>query len=206
MIYTEQGSANLTTSDVTATDATALPSGWSNADIGSVAAAGTSKYSNLTFTIDGSGADIWGSADEFHFAYRPWTGDGTIVARVATLENVSQWTKAGVMMREALTASSRHAMMIVSPGKGLAFQRRVSTGGLSTHTSGGSGTAPHWVRLVRNGSTLTASVSSDGLTWTVVGSDTIGMTETIYVGLAVTSKQDGTLATATFDNVNVTAP
>jgi hypothetical protein len=126
------------------------------------------------------------------------TGDGSIVTRVATEQYVANWTKAGVMLRETLDPSSAHAFMLVSPGKGLAFQRRVSTGGLSTSTSGGAGAAPYWVKLTRAGSTITAFMSPDGNTWTTVGSDTFSMASTIYVGLAVSSNVYGTLATATF--------
>jgi hypothetical protein len=60
------------------------------------------------------------------------------------------------------------------------------------------------VKLARAGDVFTASVSPDGVTWTVVGSDTIVMGSTINVGLAVSSHVAGTLATATFDNVAIT--
>jgi hypothetical protein len=95
--------------------------------------------------------------------------------------------------------------MLVSPGKGLAFQRRAETNGISTSTSGGAGTAPYYVRLTRTGATIAASMSSDGANWTLVGTDTIAMTPTIYVGLAVSSHVAGTLATATFTDTAVTA-
>ena len=62
------------------------------------------------------------------------------MAHVTSVENVQAWVKAGVMIRERLTADSAHAFMLVSAGKGLAFQRRVANGGLSTSTSGGTGT------------------------------------------------------------------
>ena len=62
------------------------------------------------------------------------------------------------MVRESLTAASRHATVFASAAKGYAFQRRVDTGEYSVHTSGGAGTAPGWVRLVRTGD-LVRSVS-----------------------------------------------
>src|SRR4030095_12283646 len=99
-----------------------------------------------TFTIQGAGTDIAGTADQFHFAYRTLTGNGEIVARVASLKDATR-AKAGVMIRESLTAASRHAFATITPG-GLAFQRRVTTGASSWSTSGGAGTAPCWVRLV----------------------------------------------------------
>ncbi len=180
-----------------------LPSGWSAGDIGAVAAAGTSCYSEGTFTIRGSGADIWGSTDEFRFVYRTMSGDGSIIAHVASLENVDPWTKSGVMMRASLAANAAHASFFVSPGKGLAFQRRATTGGTTTHTSAGSGSPPAWVGLVRSGNTVGAYTSTNGSSWTLVASQTISLGSTIYVGIPVTSHRDGTLATATVTNVSV---
>lgn len=182
-----------------------LPSGWASSDIGAVGAAGHATYSSGTFTVAGSGADIWGSADAFRFVYTTLTGDGSIVTRVTSEQYVSNWTKAGVMMRETLDPGSQHALMLVSPGKGLAFQRRVAAGGLSISTPGGAGIAPYSLKLTRTGSTIAASISSDGSHWTLVGTDTISMTPTIYVGLAVSSHVAGTLATATFASTAVAA-
>jgi hypothetical protein len=178
-----------------------LPAGWASRDIGSVSAAGSSSFTSDTWTLKGSGADIWGAGDEFHFASRTMTGDGTILARVATVSNTDVWTKAGVMIRETLTAESKHAAMFVSPGKGLAFQRRAATAGVTTSTSGFAGTAPYWVAIVRAGTTFSAYISTTGASWTLVGSETISMASTVYVGLALTSHRDGTLATGTFTNV-----
>jgi endonuclease/exonuclease/phosphatase family metal-dependent hydrolase len=181
-----------------------LPTGWTSKDIGVTGAAGKAATAGSTFVVDGAGLDVWGTADQFQFAYKTLTGDGTIVAQVATLENVASWTKAGVMMRETLTDGSKHAFMLVSPGKGLAFQRRPSTGGVSVHTAGGTGLAPYFLKIERKGSAFTASKSLDGVTWTVVGTQTMNMTATIYVGVAVSSHITGTLATGTFDRVAVT--
>jgi parallel beta-helix repeat protein len=180
----------------------ALPSPWQTTDIGAVGRAGSVSYDGSAFKVIGSGADIWGTTDALRFVYQPLTGDGSVVARVASVQAVDVWTKAGVMIRESLAATARHASKFVSPGRGLAFQRRTSTGGTSTHT-GTSGTAPVWVRIARAGSTFTAAWSSDGVTWQTLGSDTIGMNATVYVGLAVTSHNNTASALATFDHVAV---
>ena len=132
------------------------------------------------------------------------TGNGEIVARVASITNAHAWSKAGVMIREALTGQSRHASVFASVGKGYAFQRRPETAGLSVHTAGGSGTAPGWVRLVRNGDLFQAYRSADGASWTSIGSDTIPMTSTVYVGLAVTSHNASATTTAVIDSLRIT--
>jgi hypothetical protein len=111
-----------------------------------------------------------------------------------------------VMMRNTLAADSAHALMLITPGiKGLAFQRRPVGGGLSSHTSGGVGVPPAWLKLTRAGSTVTAYRSADGVAWTLVGSDTVALGTTIYVGLVVSSHDNLALATATFDHVSIAA-
>lgn len=60
-----------------------LPSQWVSQDIGSVGLTGGVSYTDGTYTINGSGADIWNTADAFHYVYQPFGGDAEIVARVA---------------------------------------------------------------------------------------------------------------------------
>jgi hypothetical protein len=184
--------------------AQALPSGWASADIGSPALAGSASYAGTTFTVTGAGADVWDGSDQFRFVYRQLTGDGVIVARVASLQQAHAWSKAGVMVRETLTASAKNAFTLVSSAKGLAFQRRQSTYGLTTSTINPSGAPPRWVKLERKGATFTASTSTDGAAWQTLGTDTITMAATVYVGLAVTSHNSAARSAATFTNVAVT--
>ena len=195
--------ATATFDAVTVHAASTLPAPWQAQDVGAVGVAGEASAAGGTFTVRGSGADVWGAADAFHFAWQRLSGDRDIVARVSSVEYVAAWVKAGVMIREALSADSPHAFMLVSAGKGLAFQRRLASGGLSTSTGGGAGTAPAWLKLERRANTISAYRSLDGVAWTLVASDTFAMGPDVYVGLAVSSHDDTRLATATFDGVTV---
>ena len=76
------------------------------------------------------------------------------------------------------------------------------TGGVSS-LPGSGGTAPGWVRLVRAGDRLTGYHSTDGKSWSVVGSETIDMSSSVYVGLAVSSRVETVSTVATFTNVAV---
>ncbi|SIS82960.1 PKD repeat-containing protein [Zobellia uliginosa] len=192
----------------------ALPDAWANNDIGSVQIAGETCFENGRYEVSASGADIWGSADEFHFVYRELTGDGEIVAQVMSLEATSVWAKAGVMMRNDLEANSVLAQMIISPnpnnlgGVGHSFQDRPLKGaamGSANFTTPQSvpGGFPHYVRLVRLGNTFTGYVSETNGNWTLVGSKVLPMDQTIFVGLATTSHNDDELTTAVFENVSV---
>jgi phosphatidylserine/phosphatidylglycerophosphate/cardiolipin synthase-like enzyme/regulation of enolase protein 1 (concanavalin A-like superfamily) len=187
--------------------AAALPSPWVNQDMGATLQAGSAQHANGTFTVNGSGADIWNTADAFHFVYQPLTGDGSIRARVASLQHVDNWTKAGVMIRDSLGAGAKHAFMLVSAAKGVALQWRQSTNGTSSslHAAGSVSTVPRWVRLVRTGHSISGFESADGVTWTTVGTETIALGMTVYVGLAVTSHDTAASAVATFEDVESTA-
>ncbi len=212
-IATDSGNATATSTAVPITvnvgtpPPTGLPPGWSHTGVGSTGATGSATHAGGTFTVAGAGADVWGTADAFHWTYRSLTGDGTIVARVASIQNVNAWTKAGVMIRNSLSPSSAQGFMLVaaSATKGVPFQRRRTDGAASVSTSGSQSTAPRWVKLERVGGVITGYESANGLTWTMVGSDTFTMGTTVLVGLAVSSHVSGTNATATFDNVTVTA-
>jgi regulation of enolase protein 1 (concanavalin A-like superfamily) len=180
-----------------------LPPGWTTEDIGPVGQAGSAAAAGDVFTVTGAGGDIWNTADAFRYANVPLDGDGSIVARVAEVENVNAWTKAGVMIRQTVASTSVHASMLVTPGRGMAFQRRTIAGATSTSTTL-AGAAPRWVRLTRAGQLFTASVSSDGSLWTTVGQETIAMTGTVWAGLAVSSHDTSQTATAKMDHVAVT--
>ncbi len=185
-------------------DPLALPAGWTQQDIGSTGVAGSATHSAGTYTVNGGGADIWGTADAFHYVWQSLSGDGEVTARVASVENTNAWAKAGVMIRESLTAGSKQGMIIISPSSGVSFQRRTATGGSSTSTTTAGITAPRWVRINRTGNTLATSYSSNGTSWTTLGSDTVTMAANIQIGLAVSSHDNTTDCTAVFDNVTVT--
>ena len=188
-------------------------------DIGAVAAAGSTSYSEPIYTVNASGADIGGTADEFRFVYREVTGDASITVRVRSQENNDAWAKAGVMFRESLAADSRHALAATTPlmitlfliqsSNGIGFRWRSNTGGATSESAWSGSTAhvaPYYLRLTRSGDAFTAERSANGSTWTQVGAtQTIAMAPTIYVGLANTSRQDGTINTSTFDNVSIIA-
>jgi hypothetical protein len=161
-----------------------------------------------TFTMTASGTDIWGTADEFHFAYKMLTGPGSIVARVDSVQNTNVWAKAGVMIRETLDPGSKHAFGCVTPGSGVASQGRIDTDTASFNTAQAGLTAPYWVKLERDASgRFTVSHSANGTAWQPVGSalpTAISMSSLVYVGLALTSHDAALTCQAKFSNVTIT--
>ena len=176
--------------------------------IGSPSPAGASSFSsNGVYTLNGSGSDISLLSDQFQFDYTTLSGDGTVIARVASVANVNQWTKAGLMMRDALTAGSDNAFIGITPGNEAAFQiRQYANIGTLSSTTPITGSAPTGSNSCAAATTSAAYVSSNGMSWMQLGATTyIPMNTTIYVGLAVTSHLPGILAAATFDNVSLSA-
>ena len=180
-----------------------LPAPWAETDIGAVPFAGSTQYSSGTFTVTGSGADIWGSADAFHYVYQALSGDGSIQARVGSVQNVNAWAKAGVMIRESLDANSKHALMLVSAAKGEQLQWRAATGGASSGVAGSLLAPPRWVRLDRVGNTFTGYESADGATWTQVSEQTVAMAADVFIGIAVTSHSTSASTTAVVTNLTI---
>ena len=185
-----------------------LPSGWTATDVGAPSLTGSTQYASGTYTLEGAGeigVQPGGTTDQFRFVYRQITGDVEIRARVMSIENTNQWSKAGVMLRETLASNSVMGITFISGGSVSAFQRRVTTGGSRQHVDGPTVAVPRWVRLERRGALVTSSQSSDGVTWATISTMTLSA-PTLYVGLAVTSATTSTLATGVFDNVVVEVP
>src|SRR5437868_7377469 len=132
--------------------AQAPPAPWVSTDIGDVGLSGSDSVESGTFAVTGSGADIWSSADQFHFTYVELPYDGYLEARVTGIDDTHAWAKAGVMIRQSLAANSRHDSFFVTPGNGAVYQRRYETGGPSFSNSlapfGATG-APLYVRIYR---------------------------------------------------------
>jgi len=187
-----------------------LPAGWLDQDVGSIGVAGNASYGNGIFTVSAAGPQIWGTSDGMHFVYAPMTGDGSIVARVVSVSGANSGTNpiVGVMIRETLNPTSTHVSSVYRTGPLVELIWRSVTGGSTSFVNSSiSTTLPYWVKVTRSGSAFSAFLSSNGTSWTQVGStQTITMAANAYVGLAVSSEDpnNNSLVTATFDNVSIT--
>jgi YD repeat-containing protein len=183
-----------------------LPSGWLDTDIGTVGLAGTANYSGGVFTVKAAGQGINGTADGFHFVYQTLSGDGAIVARVSNIQVEYVSTQVGVMIRETLTAGSTHTFVMYYPNTAN-FYLRPTTGSASTqggYTSYSAAPYPYWAKLARIGNSFSAYISGDGVNWLQVGTtQTVGMAQTVEIGLAATYGSTSSTVTAAFDNVSV---
>ncbi|NOR66719.1 MAG: hypothetical protein GQ528_05115, partial [Woeseiaceae bacterium] len=160
------------------------------------------------FTMTAAGADIAGTADQFHFAYKTLTGPGSITARVDSIANTHDQAKAGVMIRETLDPNSAHAFACVTPADGVGSLGRTAAAGSSFSAYQADVTSPHWVKLERDvAGNFTVTHSTNGSTWQAVELSTptaIPMDGTVYVGLALTSHNATETGEAKFSNVTIT--
>ncbi len=184
--------------------------GFYDADIGGVSPPGAIDIWDGPYTMQGGGADISGTADQFHFSYVPITNTYfQVAARVTALQNplaiLNTLTKCGVMIRETLTGASRHAATVITPGNGVNLFYRTFTGGGSGTTQVLGQTVPIWVKMVRSGSSFSSWYSPDGTNWMQIGTtQTITMSNNVYAGLCLSSHTSGSIAEATIDNVSIT--
>lgn len=163
-----------------------LPEGWISHDIGFVREPGEASYFDDTFTIRGAG-DIWGDRDGFHYAYREWSENGTVTVRVDSISAQNPWAKGGLMIRSNAQPNSAHVSLFATPGHGVNLQYRAENGAGSVQDAGRNLSAPAWLRLQRNESTITAFVSEDGAAWILLGQISVDLPETVLLGLALTA-------------------
>jgi len=156
-----------------------------------------------TYTMTGSGADIWGTADEFHFAFKEVNGASKIIAEVVGLDNTDPFAKAGVMIRDTLDADSAYVGIFITPENGVRFQYRNEAGAVTERDFAEGITAPQWVRLERtSGGLIRAYYSADGSSWNRFSLIQVSVTMPVYVGLALTSHNAELTCQATFSNVS----
>ena len=172
-------------------------------DVGAVGVPGSASYANATFTVNGSGTDIYGTSDQFNYVYQNVSGNGTIVARVTSQSNTgSSNSKAGLIWKASTTSGSPYFLIAVNNTGVVKAQWNFNTSKQAALTY----SFPNvWLKIVRSTSSFSGYVSSDGVNWTLVGSTTLTTIPTAAtVGLEECSHVNTVLGTATFDNVSFT--
>ncbi len=179
------------------------------ADIGVVDAAGSASYDGSTYFVEGSGADIGGAADEFHYLYREVSGPFNIrtLAFPNPFESTSDSMKAGPMIRQEITPDSVFMMGFVQTQFDQQSIWRIEKG-----ASAQTGTAVTLtdmditgaIELRRRGNVIQTWFELGDGSWTQHSEAVIPeLSDPLYVGLAVTSNQDGAISVGEFQDVNL---
>ncbi len=189
-----------------------IASNWITQDMTpSSARRGQSLEYNGIATVTGTGVGYATATanDAAHVMVRPIAGNGSVVARLTSLPTTG--ALGGLTIRDSLARGCKRVVLGYVPGTGLQFRTRTTVGanGSSDTVVTTTGLSlPLWLKLDRDASTdiITGSYSSDGTTWTTVGS-TVALTllnsDALY-GLTTTSNSTGSTATGVFDNVSLT--
>ncbi|MHA4811030.1 discoidin domain-containing protein [Flavitalea flava] len=183
-----------------------LPTRWSQLDIGAVGLAGQACYNNNTWKIQASGSDIWNNRDQFHFAYKTFSNDGQVTARVDSLDKVNVFNKAGVMFRESTDSGARNAFIAYTSGNGITFQYRSTSAGPSNNINITGYALPYYVKLIKAGTRYSGYISPDSVTWKQIGATVdlgFGAGVSCYAGLAATSHDNTRLSTSRFSQVPI---
>ncbi|RYD66755.1 MAG: hypothetical protein EOP83_04260, partial [Verrucomicrobiaceae bacterium] len=202
---TASDGTNQTTKDIMV-HAGIAPVVMTNVDV-NAPSAGSGSLADGVFTVSGSGSDIYGSADRFHFYYTQVSGDFDVRARLTSKTVSATGGHTAIMARESLAAGSVHAAVSQENTGSTYLMQRAATGGSTTINIGSavSNTPPTWMRLTRNGTNVRGYISEDGVTWTEKGPITPALPTTVYLGFAVSNASSSTSAAlnvATFDNVS----
>ncbi len=200
------GSVGDSTYSTESTITTPAPSSYVSTVIGGPTPAGATVVVNngVDYNVSAAGTDIYNSSDSFRFVSRSVTGDFDMTVRVDSLTYVNDFTQAGLMARDGLNANARNFMVKYRARGDARVTYRSTTGGATT----GAGTAtvkvPNaYLRLQRTGDTFIGYASTNGTTWTEVARTTMSLPSTLQIGLAVSSRQQGTATTAQFRSLNV---
>jgi len=189
-----------------------LPAPFTAHDIGPVGRAGfVGQAGASSFTLNGAGQTGFHGQDALYYASQPFNGDGEIVARITAVQQF--WdNRAGVMIRESLAPEARYVSLVARPTgsrgvllEGVELKTKTIAGAKPSVVAAHDQPFPEWVKLTRTGNTFTASVSPDGVQWTLVGSTVVAMSAQAFIGTSVAGARDGVWTTASFDHVSVAA-
>ncbi|WP_105967784.1 DUF1349 domain-containing protein [Streptomyces geranii] len=174
-----------------------------------------SQKQGVTF-LTNAGIDTWASGaaqhdDDYSTAYQPGAAgtSSTVTVHLDSQDNTNAWGKAGLMLRNDITGTTKstgYVVLAATPGNGVNLQWDSDGDGYldrGATKTGSDAIAPVWLRLVRNGTSVTGSYSADGTTWTTVGTATLtGANTTLDAGMFFTA-HTGAPGTAKFSEFSV---
>lgn len=176
-----------------------------HSDVGSVSKPGTVEFApaDKTYTVTGSGENIWVSPDAFQFVWKKVTGDFALTADIAFVgTGGNPHRKAVLMVRQSLDPGSRY-MDIALHGEGLtSMQFREETGG-PTREIQSSVHAPKRLRLVKRGDYFYMLLGSGGALRVAGGSPRMHFDGTFYVGIGVCAHDNTRVEKAVFSSVQL---
>ncbi len=178
-------------------------------DVGAVLHAGSAEYDAATrsYSLSGSGENMWSTADEFHYVWKKVSGDATLTANIAfTTEGGDPHKKAMLVIRQSLNAGSAYADAALD-GDGLTSLQWRETTGAATHEIQSNISAPKRVTIEKRGEYFYLSVSADAADSRFSGAGMrVPLTDPFYIGIGVCAHHKESLESAVFSNVALNKP
>ncbi|HVU28179.1 MAG TPA: TIM barrel protein [Verrucomicrobiae bacterium] len=176
-------------------------------DVGDVAQEGSAEYNPETgeYIIAGGGANIWSTADAFHFVWEKMAGDFTLTADIKFLGlGGNPHRKACLMVRQSLEPDTIYGD-VAFHGNGLTALQYRETSGDTTHEIQSNISAPARVRLEKRGDYLSMWIESAGENLKLNGGyQRVPIKGEFYIGLGVCAHDNNTIERAVFSNVQLT--
>ena len=175
-------------------------------DVGTVLHPGSVEYdpTQQTYTISGSGANMWFGEDDFHYLWTKVSGDVSLTADIAFVGSTgNNHRKAVLMIRQALDANSP-AVDLARHGDGLTSLQFRGAPGANTHEVESSVSAPRTVRIEKRSDYFYAFVSgSDGKLQVAGASTKLALTGPFYIGIGVCAHDKDAIEKAIFSNIKL---
>lgn len=176
-----------------------------SADVGTLSPAGTSTQDDADWQQTAEG-QMTSSADEFRFTSTAVTGDFTCSVKVVSITNGTNAGRfASLIMREQSGTLRRYFQVRLFPSLNIRSNYRQTAGGAITQA--GLVTVsllPAWIQINRSGSTLISRASQDGNDWGEVLSLSLGLNQSLDIGLATASNENGVATTVEYENLACT--
>lgn len=199
--------AGLLMANMALADGTSLGLFEAHGDVGIVSKPGSVEYDGTTksYTVGGSGENMWFATDAFHFVWKRAKGDVSLAADVRFLgTGGNAHRKAALLIRQGLEADAPYVDAVVH-GDGLtSIQYREVKGGLTREVRANL-KAPRRIRIEKEGAYVFLSVAAEGQPLrSAGGSFRIQLVEPFLIGLGVCAHDNAAFEKAVFSNVEVT--
>ena len=177
-------------------------------DVGKVTHKGNTIYNanTETYTVSGSGANIWFTNDEFHFIWKKMKGDFIVHARGNFLrKGTEEHRKFGWMIRQNMDTSSKMIAATIH-GNGLTSLQYRTAAHANVEEKQFDIKGPDVVQLERRGNQFIMSVAHFGDTFVSQEISNIDFDGDVYVGLFVCAHNKDVVEKAIFENVRIVVP
>jgi TolB protein len=175
-------------------------------DVGDPPIKGSAEFDAFTaqYRIIGSGSDIWGKADQFHFLWREVSGNFAVTATAQFLTEGNEHRKAVIMLRKNLDTDSPFLHLAIH-GNGMPSVQFRNAKGDDTNTVDLpiEGPGIFKLKLARVGSTITVWIAKGGAALRELGHTNSQLGGPVLVGLGVSSHTQAASNTVLFSDVSV---